>query len=91
MSDELEMIQEPRKHSTSAVTLSRHTRFLPKDFRQLLDAIQRLVCLGLACWYLVTKGDWFGFAIIMAIGQMDAKKAKEVLIGALRGVIDDKH
>ncbi len=91
MSDELETIQQPRKHPTSAATPSRHMRFLPKDFGQVLDAVQRLVCLGLACWYLVTKGDWFGFAIILAVGQMDAKKAKEVLIRALRGVIDDKH
>lgn len=68
-------------------------RCLPKDFKQVLDGLQRLVCLALASWALLhtsTPNNLVYFIIILAAGHVDPRGAKDILVRALRGIISEK-
>jgi len=64
--------------------------YFPKDWKQTLDGVQRLACLGVAIWYLATTHEWVGCVAILAAGQLDALKARAILIRALKGMVEEK-
>jgi hypothetical protein len=57
----------------------------------VLDSVQRVVCLAGAIWYLIAVREWVGFVVILAAGHMDATKAKQVLVKALKGIVGEKY
>lgn len=64
-------------------------RWLPKDYKQALDAIQRLVCIGLAVWALIHMGNVSVSICYFAIGLLDARGAKEVLVRVLKSLVSN--
>lgn len=79
-----EMNQEPRGQHGGA-------RWLPKDYKQALDTVQRLVCIGLAVWVLIYMGNVLVSICYLAIGLIDARGAKEVLVRVLKSVVSDSR
>lgn len=65
------------------------TRWLPKDYKQSLDAIQRLACLTVAIWYLVSARSVWEFIVILSVGYIDLHSAKDVLVKVLKAAISD--
>lgn len=61
-------------------------QWLPKDYKQALDATQRLVCIGLAVWAFVHGNIWESIAILAA-GQTDHRRAKELLVKVLKSMM----
>jgi hypothetical protein len=45
----------------------------------LIDILQRLICLGLGSWHLLSTGDLFSTLVIFAAGFIDARTAKQAL------------
>jgi len=61
-----------------------HSKWLPKDLKETLDAIQRLACIGLGIWAFVHTNNYIEFATIIAIGQIDTRNAKEVVVRIIK-------
>ena len=66
-------------------------QWLRKDNKQILDAIQRLTCLGLAAWILIHTNDYIEFAEILTLGFIDARKAKEVIVRAIKATVTESE
>jgi|SRR5450755_2794741 len=64
-------------------------QWLRKDNKQILDAIQRLTCLGLAAWILFQTKNIVEFAEILTLGFIDARKAKEVIARVIKATITE--
>jgi len=64
---------------------SRVKKLPPLQQHGWIDILQRVVCLGLGSWHLLTTGDLFSTLVIFAAGFIDAHTAKQALIRVLRG------
>lgn len=63
-----------------------HSKWFPKDLKETLDAIQRLACIGLGIWAFVHTNNYIEFVAIIAIGQIDTRSAKEVIVRIIKAV-----
>jgi hypothetical protein len=52
-----------------------------RDSQVWLNAIQRLLCMGLAAWILLLTLNVWLFLLILAAGFIDAQLAKKILSG----------
>lgn len=64
-------------------------RWLPKDYKQALDALQRLTCLTLAIWAFTQTRNLLEFTGIMTVGYIGPGGAKEMLIRVLKSVLTE--
>ncbi len=64
-------------------------QWLPTDYKQALDATQRLVCIGLAVWAFVHGNIWESIVILTA-GKADLRRANELLVKALKSMMTEE-
>ncbi len=64
-------------------------RWLPKDYKQALDALQRLACLALAIWTFTQTRNLLEFTGIMTVGYIGPGGAKEMLVRVLKSVLTE--
>jgi hypothetical protein len=65
------------------------TRCLPKDLKQALDGVQRLVCLLLAVWVMYRYNNLWEFIAILAVSQIDPRGAKDILVRVLKSLVSE--
>lgn len=65
------------------------SRYSLKDLKPALDAVQRVVCLGLAVWVILHYNNIWEFVVLLAIGQIDPRGAKDILVRVLKGLISE--
>lgn len=70
-------------------TIRASSWFSTKDLKLYLDALQRLVCLGLAVWVMLHNNNIWEFIAILAISQVDRPGAKDILVRVLKGFISE--
>lgn len=77
--------QSPEDHGNTSKRED-HSKWFPKDLKETLDAIQRLACIGLGIWAFVHTNNYIEFVAIIAIGQVDTRSAKEVIVKLIKSV-----
>lgn len=60
-----------------------------KDYKQKLDAIRQLVCIGLAAWMLIRTNDLWQFSGVLAAGYIDPHRAKEILVKTMKALVTE--
>jgi hypothetical protein len=65
------------------------SRYSLKDLKPVLDAVQRVVCLGLAVWVMLHNNNVWEFIVILATSQIDSRGAKEILVRVLKGLVSE--
>lgn len=77
--------QSPKEHDNNPEPENRGGWF-PKDLKETLDAIQRLTCIGLGIWAFAHTNNYIEFIAIIAIGQVDTRSAKDVIVRIIKAV-----
>ena len=68
-------------------TYATSSRYFLKDLKPALDAVQRVVCLGLAVWVVLRNNNIWEFIAVLAASQIDPRRAKDILIRVLKGLV----
>ena len=69
-------------HATSS-------RYSLKDLKPALDAVQRVVCLGLAVWVVLHNNNVWEFIAILAASQIGPRGTKDILVRVLKGLVSE--
>ena len=64
-------------------------RYSFKDLMPALDAVQRVVCLGLAVWVMLHSNNVWEFIVILAASHLDPRSAKDILICVFKGLVSE--
>ena len=77
--------QSPEKHDSNQKR-ENNSKWFPRDLKEMLDAIQRLACIGLGIWAFVHTNNYIEFITIIAVGQIDTRSAKEVIVRIIKAI-----
>jgi len=84
--------QSPEKRDSNQKPKSR-SRQPPKDhngtLKEVVDAIQRLAFIGLGIWAFVRTNNYIELASIVAIGQIDACAAKDLIARIIKAIFTE--
>lgn len=80
--------QSPEEHGGNQKPKN-HSKWPLNDLKEILDAIQRLACIGLGIWAFVRTNNYIEFAAIIAIGQVNTRSAKDVVERVFKAIINE--
>jgi hypothetical protein len=80
--------QQPAEELGSNQNRKKHSDCFLTVLKGILDAIQRLTCIGLGAWAFVRTNNYVEFAAIIAIGQVDTRSAKTIVERVLKAIIN---
>jgi hypothetical protein len=65
------------------------SRYTLKDLKLVLDAVQRVVCLVLAAWIILHNNNVLEFLAILSVSQLDPRRAKDIFLRVLKGLVSE--
>lgn len=81
--------QQPAEEPGSNQNRKNHSDCFLTVLKGILDAIQRLTCIGLGAWAFARTNNYVELAAIIAIGQVGTSSAKTAFERVLKAIINE--